>query len=133
MRLFEAGIPDEGPSMLFLDGQRGYTLPGWMPVGQPFSRTYELLWRRIGIVMDVRGGVKTMAGAESLVELEAARPVFLHVGSLRGTDVIREGRAVRALGIAAFAGIRGAALLLDALHVEPVGGEWAAPGLPGPR
>jgi len=60
---------------------------------------------------------------ESLVELEAARPVFLDVRRLASDTLLSEGRAIRALEVAAFVGIRGMGLLLDALHIEPWCGE----------
>jgi len=118
MKLFEAAIPDAEPSAVFVDRHEGYALPVWTPIENAFSRAYQLLWRRLGVVLDVEGRVKRVAPEDPLVELEAVRPVFLNVRGLPSATLISEGQTIRALGVAAFVGIRGMALLLDTLHVE---------------
>ncbi len=123
MRLFETGISDGERSAVFIDRRQGYVLPDGPLIEDAFSRVYQLLWRRLGVAISVEGRVRKVEPHDSLVELDGPRPVFLDLRGLVTTTLISEGRAIRALGVAAFIGIRGMALLLDALHVEPARGE----------
>ncbi|HEV8439538.1 MAG TPA: hypothetical protein VGT40_15725 [Methylomirabilota bacterium] len=121
MRLYETAIIEVEPSAVFVDRHEGYTLPTWAPIEAAFSRVYQLLWRRLGVVIEVEGRVTRMTPEDSLVELESSRPVFLKIRDSAIKQSLRDGRRIRALGIAAFVGIRGMSVLLDAVHVEPCG------------
>jgi hypothetical protein len=120
MRLFETGLGEAQPSALFIDHSEGYTLPAWQTIEDAVGRAYQLLWRRLGVVIRVEGRVKQPTPGETLVELEAARPVFLDVRPLGGSPLLREGCLIRALGVVAFMSMKGVALLVDALQIEPV-------------
>jgi hypothetical protein len=123
MRLFETAISKDDTSAVFLDRRQGYALPDGPPIGDGFSRVYQLLWRRLGVAISVEGRVRTVEPHDSLVELEGPRPVFLDIRGLENPALIAEGRPIRALGVAAFVGLRGMALLLDSLYIEPSRGK----------
>jgi hypothetical protein len=132
MRLFEAALPADGPSLLFLDREEGYTLPAGAPIENAFSRVYELLWRRIAVVVEAAGRVKEVFPDDFCAEMEASRPVFVSFRELSAPPLLRKDEAIRVLGVADFLGIRGMALFLDALHIEPASTERASSaGQPG--
>jgi hypothetical protein len=55
MQLFETAIADVELSTLFIDRHEDYALPAWVPIEDAFSRAYQLLWRRLGVIIDVEG------------------------------------------------------------------------------
>jgi hypothetical protein len=119
MRLFEAALPAGGPSLLFLDRNEGSTLPAGAPIEGAFSRVYELLWRRIAVVVEATGRVKEVFPGDFCAELEAGRPVFVSFRELAAAPRLRKDEQIRVVGVADFLGMRGMALSLDALHIEP--------------
>ena len=128
VRLFETALPGKVPSLLFLDRREGWTLPAWSPLRDAHTRVHELLWRRVAVALRVEGRVKGVKPEAALVELDTGRPVFLDVRGRRTAPPLREEEMVRVLGIVDFLGLRGAALVLHPLHVEPAREETATPG-----
>ena len=116
--LFEGALPPGDGSQLFIDCEVGYELPGWLPIEAAGSLAYQLLWRRIGVAIEVEGEVKKRAADDTLLELVAARPTFVDLRRLAAKPRLEEGAKAVVLGVVAFIGIRGAALLVDALRVE---------------
>jgi hypothetical protein len=100
------------PSALFIDRHEGYVLRAWSPIENGFSRAYQLLWRRLGAVMEVEGRVRRVTSEHPLVELDAPRSVFVKVSGLASRALLREGRSIRALGVVAFTGMGGMSILL---------------------
>ncbi len=96
-QVFAAEIP--GEMLIFLDRHRGYRLPAWEPLPQPFDLACRLLWARTGVFTRLAGRVASVEAGQGAAFWLLTLTGHAHVRiAWRQDDCPQVGETVTVLG-----------------------------------